>query len=163
MTGNLDLFFLTDTYHYKGFDRTEDMATNYTAGTFPAAESAYNYTELPVPLFSTGWFMPSAGQWKKIVAGLSDFKNLNQSHTWSQSENEDYTGPYLAAQVDAKLSVAGSYDGMYINTDGKKCYATSSEYGPSHAAILNWHTLGIILNGMYRYSNTFVVRPVFAF
>ena len=160
---NTDRSLDTNIEFYRGYDRTEDMATNYAAGTFPAAESAYNYATLAAPQFTTGWFLPSAGQWRLIVAGLTDYKYLNQSTQWSYTYDAAYTGDYLANLVDTKLSAAGTYDATYVNPASDGYYATSSEYGPSHAAILNWHTAGIILNGNNRAETNFYVRPVLAF
>ena len=160
---NTDRSLDTNIEFYRGYDRTEDMATNYAAGTFPAAESAYNYATLAAPQFTTGWFLPSAGQWRLIVAGLTDYKYLNQSTQWSYAYDAAYTGDYLANQVDTKLSAAGTYDATYVNPASDGYYATSSEYGPSHAAILNWHTAGIIFNGHNRALTNFYVRPVLAF
>ena len=69
---------LKDTKHVGGYDHTKLLVEKAIKMDKPkyyaAAEAAWNY-QAPVPDGTTGWFLPSAQQWVKILTGLGGFSN----------------------------------------------------------------------------------------
>lgn len=155
-----DASFTTAAF-YSGWKRTHEMNN----AEFPAAYSAYNYTELTAPTTTTGWFLPSSGQWKLLTANLTSFQDLTQNGEWSYNVNNTYTSQYLAAQMDAYLSKGGEYDATRIVDAVSYFYWTSSEYSSENASRMDMpkdQTLGWnMLRAARTYS--YYVRPVLAF
>lgn len=156
-----DASFTTATF-YPGWQRTHDM--NSTE--FPAAYSAYNYSGLPAPAGTTGWFLPSSGQWKKIISNFTPFQSISQGGAWSVNTNAAYTSQYLAGLMDAWLAPAGAYDTVRL-FDGTTDYYywTSSESNADCASRIDMPsdtTLGFDMLHMGR-TYTAYVRPVLAF
>ena len=154
--------------HYKGFTRTQGM----NSSSYPAAQSAYNYTGLTAPSNSTGWFFPSAGQWRLVIAGLTDYKYLNQNQYNSNASNNTgtnsaYTTSYLAGQINTAMSNAGAGKYTAISTGSSNDLIWNcSEYSSSYASAMRFNNpsggtwLGYIGDPT---SNSFYVRPVLAF
>lgn len=172
-----NLWTIEDVYfelssNYMGFERTQAM----NSATYPACQTAYNYTGLPAPAYSTGWFLPSAGQWKKIVAGFTDYKNLNQDQYWSATNGNPgssttYTMAYIGGQINDYLSLAGTgnYDALNLSA-ARIDFWSSSEYrhvdNVTYASCLylNPDAAKGIIEGFFAYnSDGKAVRPVFAF
>ena len=65
----------TDTTLYKkdmdGYTNTQTIKTNYTLSNYPAFKSALNYP-VTAPPTSSGWYLPSSGQWFRIALDLSN-------------------------------------------------------------------------------------------
>ena len=113
---------MTDAKFYKGFART--VTKSNTAGT--CHKMAYNYTALPAPQNSTGWFLPSAGQWKKILIHLVGISNPSAG-TWY----DDTAASYTTYSTNFELATAGTtYTGF-----GYACQ-TCSEYSNAHMAYI---------------------------
>ena len=159
-----DPYLNTQTVHYQGYARTAGMnSTEY-----PAAYSAYNYTGLAAPTNTTGWFLPSAGQWRLIFAGLTSFKYMNQNQYWSTGTgtgaSSAYTLAYLAGQINSYLSKAGvgNYDAIPTSDN---FYWTSSEMTADLASSIFLYaqaSMGAMINNFYR-TSAYKVRPVLAF
>ena len=159
-----DPYLNTQTVHYQGYARTVGM----NSAKYPAAYSAYNYTGLTAPTNTTGWFLPSVGQWRLIFAGLTSFKYMNQNQYWSTGSrtgaSSAYTLAYLAGQINSYLSKAGvgNYDAI-PSTDN--FYWTSSEMTADLASTIFLYTqadMGASINNYYR-TSAYKVRPVLAF
>ena len=150
---------------YFGFTRTVEM----NSSEFPAAQSAYNYSTLAAPTTTTGWFFPSVGQWRLIMAGLTDYKYLNYGY---ESVNESHIGgsstftqSYLAGQINTAMSKAGAGTYDAIKTSGEDYYWVSSEESAGYATHLRWTTgtgLGVRYGRASR-TTTATIRPVLAF
>ena len=155
--------------HYQGYARSQGMNNN----TYVAARLACQYTELTAPTTSTGWFLPSAGQWKLIFSGLTPFKDMGQNKGYSTTFNATYTGTYLIGFINTALAKSGaSYDAFggtsWYSTSEVEMYWTSSEYNSSGigvSPIINKNN-GVDLHRNLINDNPghiFYVRPVLAF
>ena len=149
---------------YFGFTRTVEM----NSSEFPAAQSAYNYSALVAPTTTTGWFFPSVGQWRLIMAGLTDYKYLNygnESVNTSTGGSSTFTQSYLAGQINTAMSKAGAGTYDAIKTSGDDYYWVSSEESAEYATHLRWTTgagLGVRYGRASRTTSA-TIRPVLAF
>lgn len=157
---NTDASYTTTTF-YPGWQRTHDM--NSTE--FPAAYSAYNYTALTAPSNTTGWFLPSSGQWKLMISKLTPFQALTQEGSWSYNVNHAYTSQYLASLMDAYLAPAGNYDAIRIVDSTEYFYWTSSEYTSDYGSRIDMPKDGTLGFNMLHAARTYsyYVRPILAF
>ena len=137
------------------------VSTNNSSN--PASYGAYNYTGLTAPSASTGWFLPSIGQWRLIIAGLTDYKYLGDF--WATSKNSAYTGAYIGNQINTAMANAGSGNYDQIDTTESTYFWTSTGTGGANILwSLFWDlTKGPRLGGHGNASFLCLVRPVLAF
>ena len=132
-----------------------------TAEKYPAAAAAKNYTELPAPAGTTGWFLPSAQQWVKMQEGLG---GLDESVIvwWDYFD----TNHSAIENWEVALSKAGegNYDSMIFETYS---FRTSSEY--SIDATVDLYVEPLDRGSSWTFGNkdgegdSSCVRPVLAF
>lgn len=131
--------YLTD---YSGLDKTQAMAatslgkdyTNYvTYGIDLFAQ------QVPAPSHTTGWFLPSAGQWIHMLSKLGGV-SLSSSdftvHSWSTKQvscHYEYTGDEYT-KLNNKFKDSGTYDAV------EGAFWTSNELGISDAAYVYFST-----------------------
>ena len=161
---NLDA--LKRTTDVSGYTNTATLAAKADAATkYPAAYQAKNYTGLAAPAGTTGWFLPSAQQWVRMMTGLGGL--AEGDITWVSWFNNDHSAATAWETALAKAG-AGNYDSM---TDAYLWYWSSSETSASNAV-----NLGVDARGTgddygfrwYYYSKGYTydngrVRPVLAF
>lgn len=152
---------LATSLYYWGFERTQGM----NSVTYPAAQAAYNFSTLAAPDCTTGWFLPSAGQWKKIlnyVAGIDVADNKPLIHTW-YSPLSDY-----ASNINTKLDYLTAAGATIVNTIPlvEHHYWSSTNYSTTTDNTYN----GLVCNpssgiaiGGYWGTESYYVRPVLAF
>lgn len=164
---NVDGLKRTD--NVSGYTNTATLTVDAaTAEKYPAAAAAKGYTELPAPITgTTGWFLPSAQQWVRMMTGLGGLSEGDI--TWLSWFNNDHSA---ADKWEAALAKAGTkgtaYDSM---TDAYLWYWSSSETSASNAV-----NLGVDARGTgdgcgfrwYNYRKDYTydngrVRPVLAF
>ena len=144
-----------------GYSATAALATDAT--TYPAAAAAKNYTILTAPKGTTGWFLPSAQQWVKMMEGLGEL--AESTITWGEWFDNSHTA---ADKWEAALSKAGSgnYDSM---TSEWLCYWSSSERSAFGALGLDVEPTGTGSGYGFSWSpnskddDNHRVRPVLAF
>ena len=164
---------LLRTTDVSGYTNTKTLVEKTDAGDpedlFPAAYYAWNYSEkhssAKAPAGTTGWFLPSAQQWVKMMTGLggmsvSDIK-------WLSWFDNNHTA---ADNWEDALKKAGedNYDSM---TDAYLWYWSSSEYSQRiavHVGIDATHTGGdygflVDYDDKDRTSSLSRVRSVLAF
>lgn len=150
----LDDTNLENPEYYHGFDRTVAM----NSATYPAAQACYNFSNFPAPAYSTGWFCPSVGQWKKILIHVFEVNNPQ-------------VGVYYAPWVDVvssaneKLTAIETAGGtiQIVPTGTSTWWWTCSEYTSSMGCLIFCtEANGIGMHGYNRTSNN-KTRPVFAF
>lgn len=151
---------LASTQFYCGFAQTVMRNSN----TYPAAQAAYNFSTIAAPETTTGWFLPSVGQWKKMlnyVAGIDTSDDKPLIHTL-------YT-PFAtyASNVNDKLntlSTAGANIVNTIPTDVNSWYWTCSVYliPTGYNGAVFYPASGVGCGG-YDTAQLFYVRPVLAF
>ena len=133
------------------------------SATYPAAQAAYNFSTLTAPDCTTGWFLPSAGQWKKIlnyVGGIDVADNKPLLHTW-------YASGYVD-NINTKLGYLNTAGAAIVNTIPAvdHIYCTSTNHALTGNATYNGvrrdPTNGIAIGG-YWGTESYYVRPVLAF
>lgn len=151
-----------------GYSATVALATD---AKHPAAAAARNYTGLTAPTGTTGWFLPSAQQWLKMIEGLGGLTdgapNFEEDYFDSSHEGMD--------KWETALQKAGSgnYDSMKSEF---LAYYSSSEYlylsSIFEAVCLyvdptgnEYHSAGFMWGGSHKtYTSSFLrVRPILAF
>lgn len=119
---------LLRTENVSGYTNTATLTVDAeTAAKYPPADNAKNYTELTAPIGTTGWFLPSAQQWVRMMLGLGGLSDVG----WGWFNN-DHTG---ADKWEAALAKSGSgnYDSM---TNNCLWYWASSEAASDRAVAL---------------------------
>lgn len=118
----------TVTLKYDGRKRVKRV----TAVKQTAAYQARNYTGLTAPAGTTGWFLPSAQQWVKMLEGLGGLAEGDIK--WRSWFNNDHTAADKWETAMAKAGTKGTaYDSV---TDDYLWYWSSSEYSASIAVSL---------------------------
>ena len=127
-----ELVDLLRTTNVSGYTNTTTLAAkDEAASKYPAAYLAKNYTGMTAPTGTTGWFLPSAQQWVKIIEGLGEVEESSiQLEKWF---DRGLTG---VNRWEATLAKAGSgnYDSM---TGGYLMHWSSSEVSKANAIVLN--------------------------
>ena len=144
-----------------GYNATKAMATAESASlVYPAAYQAWNYTTLQAPAGTTGWFLPSAQQWVKMMTGLGRLSEDDICY-WSWLDGNLSVATALENAFQ-KVKV-GDYD--YDSMSG--WYWSSSEYSTDEAVGLIFGNSGIIITDDNKNpsgtSGFSIVRPVLAF
>ena len=99
------------------------MADAETAAKYPAAAAARNYSDLPTPAGTTGWFLPSAQQWVMMMEGLGGL--AEDDIIWDSWFDANHTAADKWETAMAKAGAKGTaYDSM---TDNYLWYWSSSE------------------------------------
>ena len=108
-----------------GYTNTLTLVAKADAETkYPAAWQVRNYSALPAPAGSTGWFLPSAQQWVKMMEGLGGL--AEGDIIWDESYFD--TSHSGADKWEAALAKAGAKGTAYDSVnDAWLWYWTSSE------------------------------------
>lgn len=150
---------LKRTSNVSGYANTKFLAEKTDAAAdYPAAYLAWNYSLLPAPSSTTGWFLPSIQQWVKIFTGLG---GLNDSdvvwQVWIDRNRSSIQNLVVA------LTKAGTYDGFPTWSYG---LWSSSEATAGGANVVMVNTSGSDIGVQFGYTNKVsneIVRPVLAF
>jgi uncharacterized protein (TIGR02145 family) len=158
---------LKRTTNVSGYTNTATLTVDAaTAEKYPVAKAAKEYTTLAAPTGTTGWFLPSAQQWVKMIEGLGGLSDgaPNFAESWFDNNHT------AADKWEAALSKAGSsnYDSM---TSTYSYYWSSSESSANKAVGLDTRVLstGESFGFNWSYGDKFYmsvyvrVRPVLAF
>ena len=150
-----------------GYSLTSTLSASANASTaFPAAWQAKNYSELTAPSGSTGWFLPSAQQWVRMMTGLGGLSEdaIDYGSVFDNSHS-------AIDLWDAAFAKAGS--GNYDSMSQSSMYWTSSECDQTNAIRVVVDQSNATGHGPSLYINGFVkdgngsgycrVRPVLAF
>ena len=170
-----DISSLTRSTNVSGYTNTTTLATKQDAATkYPAAYQAKNYTGLTAPTGTTGWFLPSAQQWVKMVQALGgiDGSTDDLSIKWLDWFDNNHIGATAWETALAKAG-SGNYDSM---TSEYLWYWSSSEFSSSEnpadrafslavdaAGTGNWKGFGLPHFDKISTSSNIRVRPVLAF
>ena len=122
---------LKRTTNVSGYTNTTTLAAKADAqANYPAAYQAKNYTGLTAPATgTTGWFLPSAQQWVKMIEGLGELADgaPNFNDSWFDNSHG------AVNKWEAAFGKAGTaYDSM----TGYLWYWSSSESHPTEAVCL---------------------------
>ncbi len=123
-----NLYGLKRIYYCSGYSYTATLAAN--ADRYPAAAAAKNYKGLPAPAGTTGWFLPSAQQWVKMMEGLG---GLDESNIAWRNNFGYWYGAIDKWENALKKAGSGKYDSM--NSE-RLHYWSSSECDADNALFL---------------------------
>jgi hypothetical protein len=108
--------YLTD---YSGLSKTQAMMTASAATSYYTSCAAHSVAlfeqEVPAPNHTTGWFIPSVGQWVHMIeklANVSVSSNDFTVHSWS-TDSLSYQCTFstdVVSKIDKKFKKAGNYD-----------------------------------------------------
>ena len=115
-------------------------------------------SQVAAPSGTSGWFLPSSGQWYYILVNLGGM-SATPGNAWGWS-NASSTA---ASNLNSKLSVVGSgnYDAF---SNSSEYYWSSSEGSSGHAYYARFYSDGgMYFAGYYRKSGTYRGRAVLAF
>lgn len=144
-----------------GYTNTNTITEAGNATGYPAAWAAKNYTPA-APTGSTGWFLPSAGQWYKILQNLG---GVTESPLFWVSGGDPHMGA-AATVVDAlnaKFTAKSLGSGTYIVFNTDTGFWSSSECDSSGAVYVYFRTAyGVCFIGNDKDGDNYV-RPVLAF
>ena len=132
MVNNLEA--LNRTTDVSGYMNTAALVAKDGAETkYPAAYQARNYKELAAPATgTTGWFLPTAQQWVKMMTGLGGL--AEGDITWNSMFNNDHSAATAWETAMAKAGAKGTaYDSV---TDDYLWYWSSSEFSAGFAVSL---------------------------
>ena len=132
-----DVNALKRTTNVSGYTNTKTLAEKTDAATkYKAAYAAKNYTGLTAPTGTTGWFLPSAQQWVKMLEGLGGL--TDGAPSWNSWFDNSHTA---ADKWENALKKAGdsNYDSM---TSEYLLYSSSSENSVGFAVSLNVDATG---------------------
>ncbi len=158
-----DISGIPNTSGYTWQTRSSDMdgytnttylnSTDYPAGY--AAKTTY------APSNTSGWFLPSSGQWYYILVNLGGMSSTPESESvWSNMTST------AASNLNSKLSKVGSdnYDAFFSNTSSSEFYWSSSESSSSDAYYAAFYSDGDMhFAEFFDKRSTFRVRAVLAF
>ena len=161
-----DLNDLKRSTDVSGYTNTKTLVEK-NASNYVAASAAWNYAGLEAPANTTGWFLPSAQQWVRMIVALGGITIDDIG------ARQAYFSPSAATNWDNALSKAGEGNYESIKTSTANMYWTSSEfrfdaYGDGYAA-----TVFYVNNNGFRWTghgktssvaaSYCIVRPVLAF
>ena len=115
---------------YDGYGNCDTIKkeTGYSQETFPAFYAALNFSDLTAPDNTTGWYLPSAGEWIDFMKNLGDI-------TLSTEVDEGYSYSYqVEAPTDTTISSSVFNDWMapagvdgYASFGWRDCFWSSTE------------------------------------
>lgn len=147
---------------FGGYAKTKQMATKTgecASHTHDAAVAAWSYTPAVATSNdylegSTGWFLPSIGQWMK-VANAMGVSSIPSAGSWSGNGS-------VATTLSNYITAAGGNASTLVGSD---YYWSSSEYSDTNAQSVRWYTGGTSGFTWHNYNktSTFYVRPFLAY
>ena len=151
-------------------DRNQDIdgyANTYKEEGKAAADAARTWTGVAAPSGTSGWFLPSAGQWFLILKNLGNLSNNYVYDGW-HGTTSNMISAQVANTINNRLSVlsANSYDAFTVvtSTDSSVNYWTSSEYNNTHAIAVSFSNEGSMFFATDIHKSTACkIRPVIAF
>jgi hypothetical protein len=157
-----------------GYTHTQMIEKRYSVGYFPAADAAFrdyfyeNKLTATAPSNTSGWYLPSIGQWYDICVNLgkmsaTSYTNKTSYFYW---EGSIYNAQNCANHINVYLTplISGSYDTFSRSSSVSYCYWCSSECSSTNALCADFN----LNNAMYlenynTKTTTCSVRPVIAF
>ena len=149
-----------------GYGNCEHIRTNRKGfDSYPAFKAAYDYnTTCPVPATTTGWYLPSSGQWWDILQNLGGCPAFAKQDEQTSSQRGDFT---WSGQGDVPAALNAWMEKIATDsTDNFRSgdwFWSSSEYSDNYAWYWNVGSGGNVSCywGYKSYYNG--VRPVLAF
>ena len=151
-----------------GYANTKILAEKDNATLYPAAYQAWNYSALTAPDGTTGWFLPSAQQWVKILTGLG---GLSESDiVWKDVKDSGLTSIHnLESAMQKAGEVGTTYDPMSsVNQAFWSSSESNAATSPAIIILPNYSTPGLLITYISKFDNhiddiPYKARPVLAF
>ena len=161
-------------------NRTRTTMVTYSQDVFPAFYQAVHYSLGTAPTGSTGWFIPSIGQWWKTVEECETYYNTNHSGATittglNTDANHTSTGGSISLSSQASNgatilnyamqghSSSVSCDAYSYSSSADHVYWASSEYDSSYACIFFFNSSNGLVFILGSKTGTYYVRPFLAF
>jgi hypothetical protein len=136
-------------------------ASDYNQTNYPACYYAIDYSAALPSSGTSGWYLPSMGQWYLIVKNLGGVTSTPNNGYWTG------TSINAVSAINTYLNKAGSSNVETIDcTSETRWYWCSSEYSSVYASIMNFDSIGYL--GLNCTNKTYAgtgsrVRAVLAF
>lgn len=155
-----------------GYDNYQLLLTdekNNNQGKYPSITALRDYP-LSSPDGTSGWYIPTLGQYMTFVANMADMPTLmttlkNSNFDLTITGKFYYLGKYIVNPLNAMFSGAGTYDTFEVGVNAMTCSVSCEK---EESSILVYPCLqyngGPVLNGgSVPITDKFFLRPVFAF
>lgn len=143
-----------------GYTYTQKMNNS----TYPAAYAATSYNlTVPVPVYTSGWYLPSSGQLHDIAVNLGGCEDKNDYYiTWITPSITTFV-----ANINKYLTPlsSGNFDAFISGSDAYNSYWSSTEMSISNVYVLSLNSVGLYSYNKSSPSNNLFpsVRSVIAF
>ena len=128
----------TDAYaDMGGYEATHNITDKYSSSTYPAFFAALNYDTTPTG--SSGWFLPTNGQWYKILVNLGGMSSGLTDARWSGA-----TAATAATNLNNYLNFNSSIATRFLRADDstERMYWCSGESNASHGCVISFDNGG---------------------
>ncbi len=156
---------------FQGYAKTKQMATKTgecASHTHAAATAAWNYkptnaTSIAYLINSTGWFLPSIGQWMKVYQAMAGAANI--STTIPQGNTYCGNGAVVTKLATYINNAGGNTSSLVCVPDNAHDYWSSSEHSATYAERTRWTTGSNLGFSWYHNNktNSIYVRPFLAY
>lgn len=144
-------------------NRLYENATDY-----PASYAAKNSYGVAAPTGTSGWFLPSSGQWFEIISNLGSLATTGISFDGWHGTTENMISARVAHSINNRMSVlpSSSYDPFEVVTPTGESifYWSSTEHSTNNALAVCFASDGSMLFATDKSKTaTCRVRPIIAF
>lgn len=139
--------------YVSGYANSRQLGSN---SDFYACYAAWNYTDLAAPLTTTGWFLPTAQQWVKMLGGLGAVDE--SAIEWEATFD---SGLSSVARWEAAMSVVGDKGTAFDGLTDKTFWSSSEATGTTAVRLV--FSSGAAFSYDLKYNYSYYVRPVLAF
>lgn len=158
VNGYAETHWIIDTYKSDGTVLKDTYTAFYHANRYGTTDSGT--AQYAAPANTTGWFIPSMGQWWDILSGLGGV-DLN-SYKESTDDHKEIDGEATTAVTNMNKYLQKINGATQFSTD--TYFVSSSEYTGGNACDVNFNSNGRLgLFHYYKYSSGRRVRCSFAF
>jgi uncharacterized protein (TIGR02145 family) len=174
ITGADNIMSDKDGYTHSGYLQTSSYAAGIAARGYTAKDKSGN--TVAAPSGTSGWYLPSCGQWYDILASIGGMATASgKAYTSGSTYYLRWYSVDMSGDTHNYSSLCASNLNGYLNglksngysvdlfNNNSEHYWSSSEYNSSDAYCVFFGSAGDVTLGNYRKTNSFRVRPVVAF
>src|SRR5574344_2696365 len=149
-------------------NRTRTTMVTYSQDVFPAFYQAVNYSLGTAPEGSTGWFLPSMGQWWDVLEKVAAYNGTSLGISSKHDDGSSYyygdgDGTTAVSALNNLLSKNSLSSTLYDSFATGMYFWTSSEYISNGACGLDFFSNGYLYLSYNGKAHTYYVRPFLAF
>jgi uncharacterized protein (TIGR02145 family) len=174
ITGVNNIMSDKDGYTHSGYLQTSGYAAGIAAKGYSAKDK--NGNTIAAPIGTSGWYLPSCGQWYDILASLGGMVAASgKAYTFCSTCYLRWYGPDTSGDTHNYSSLCASNLNVYLNSlksngysvdlfsNNSERYWSSSEYFSSSAYYVYFYSNGYMSLYYNSKKSSFRVRPVVAF